>query len=110
MQPDETFNRFYWWALAYDVCCIVGVTVVILSASQDTYQLAVRHFRALFDTQLTRTSQLVGFLSVALTYNTFAVSSVVFSTEGVQEAAAAGYILLSMVSVSKMLFRFVAEC
>jgi hypothetical protein len=41
----------------------------------------------------------VGFMAVAVTYNTFAVSSVVFSATAEQEAAAAGFILLSMMSV-----------
>ena len=35
------FNRFYWWALAYTLCCIIGVTTVILSATQDQYAIGV---------------------------------------------------------------------
>jgi SHO1 osmosensor len=46
MEENSDFNRFYWWALAYMLCCIVGVTVVILSASADVYSLAVRNTRA----------------------------------------------------------------
>ena len=47
---------------------------------------------------LTR-AQLVAFLAIAFVYNTFGVSSVVFSGDGRQQAAAAGFILLSMVSL-----------
>lgn len=42
---------------------------------------------------------MVAYLAVAVAYNTFAVSSVVFSSTPEQEAAAAGYILLSMMAV-----------
>ena len=36
------YPHFAWWAVAYMLCCIVGILVVVASASQDTYQVAVR--------------------------------------------------------------------
>ena len=45
--------------------------------------------------------QIVGFLAAGLTYSTSIVNDLVYSPEGDKEAAAAGFILLSMVMVSR---------
>ena len=48
--------------------------------------------------------QIVGFLAAGLTYSTSIVNELVYSPEGSKEAAAAGFILLSMVMVSRFGF------
>jgi SHO1 osmosensor len=63
--------------------CIIGVFVVIASNTIETYHVAI-----------------VGFLAAGLVLTTSSVNSLVYSPEGAKEAAAAGHILLSMVSVS----------
>ena len=35
------FPKFGWWAVAYSFCTLVGVIVVVASASQDIYAVAV---------------------------------------------------------------------
>lgn len=66
--------------------CIIGVFVVIASNTIQTYHVAV-----------------VGFLAAGLVLTTSSVNSLVYSSEGAKEAAAAGHILLSMVAVSFVL-------
>lgn len=44
--------------------------------------------------------QIVGFLGAGLVFCSSIINALVYSTEGAKEAAAAGYILLSMVCVS----------
>ena len=63
--------------------CIIGIFVVIASDSIQTYHVAI-----------------VGFLSAGLVLTTSSVNTLVYSPEGAREAAAAGHILLSMVTVS----------
>lgn len=46
--------------------------------------------------------QIVGYLSAGLVFTTSAVNSLVYDSHGSKEAAAAGFILLSMVSVSSI--------
>lgn len=62
---------------------IGGIFVVIASNSIQTYHVAI-----------------VGYISVGLIATTSSVTSLVYSSEGAREAAAAGFILLSMVNVS----------
>lgn len=45
------------------------------------------------------TAQIVGYLSAALVCNTLGVNSLIYSGQGGRQAAAAGFILLSMVVV-----------
>ena len=49
---------------------------------------------------IANSGQIVGFLAAGLTYSTSIVNDLVYSPEGDKEAAAAGFILLSMVMVS----------
>lgn len=51
------------------------------------------------DQHLLTTSQIVGFLGAGLVFTTSSVNSLVYSSDGAHEAAAAGFILLSMVAV-----------
>lgn len=61
---------------------ITGIFVVIASDTIHTYHVAI-----------------VGFLAAGLVLTTSSVNTLVYSSRGTEEAAAAGHILLSMVSV-----------
>ena len=66
----------------YTFFCIVGVTVSVASDSVYTYHVAI-----------------VGFLSAGLVFTTSSVNSLIYYSDPAKEAAAAGFILLSMVCV-----------
>ncbi|KAF2868063.1 high osmolarity signaling protein SHO1 [Massariosphaeria phaeospora] len=76
------FPNFAWWTLVLMFWCIVGVTVAVASDSERTYHVAI-----------------VGFLSAGLVCTTASVNSLVYSAIAAFEAAAAGYILLSMIAI-----------
>lgn len=63
--------------------CIVAVFVTVATDSVHTYHVA-----------------LVGLLSAGLVFTTSSVNSLIYYSDAAKEAAAAGFILLSMVSVS----------
>ena len=58
--------------------------------------------------QTADSEQIVGFLAAGLTYSTSIINDLVYSPEGDKEAAAAGFILLSMVMVSHLICRVMA--
>lgn len=64
------------------LCCILGIFVVIASDTTQTYHVAI-----------------VGFLATGLVLTSSSVNSLIYSSNGAKEAAAAGHILLSMVAV-----------
>lgn len=72
---------------------------MVASDSTQTYHVAVRlPVRVDFiDAELL---QVVGFLAAGLVFCSSIINALVYSPEGPKEAAAAGYILLSMVFVS----------
>ncbi|KAL8737646.1 MAG: hypothetical protein Q9190_008093 [Brigantiaea leucoxantha] len=76
------FPHFAWWTVAYDFCIIVGITIVIGADAKQTYHVAI-----------------VGFLATGLVYTSSIVNALVYDQDGAIEAAAAGYILLSMVAI-----------
>lgn len=55
---------------------------------------------------LTDWRKIVGFLAAGLVMTTSAVSTLIYQNSGTMQAAAAGFILLSMISVSQSLPRF----
>jgi len=79
---QTTYPNFAWWALVYTFFCIIGVLVTVASDAEQTYNVAI-----------------VGFLAAGLVFTTSSVNSLVYSPSGAKEAAAAGFILLSMVSI-----------
>lgn len=81
------FPNYAWWGIVYMLGCIAGVTVVFASDSADTYSIAI-----------------VGFLAAGLVFTTSAVNSLVYSPQGAEEAAAAGFILLSMIAIIWMFY------
>ena len=78
------FPTFPWWASIYSLFLILGVFVVVASDTIQTYHVA-----------------LTGYLAGGMVLTTSSVNSLVYSKSGAREAAAAGFILLSMVIVSR---------
>ncbi|KAI8937900.1 Transmembrane osmosensor [Plenodomus lindquistii] len=76
------FPNFAWWTLVFMFFCIAGVTVTVASGAERTYHVAI-----------------VGFLAAGLVFTTSSVNSLVYSPIAPFEAAAAGYILLSMIAI-----------
>jgi SHO1 osmosensor len=76
------FPNFAWWTLVYMLFCIVGVTVTVASDSERTYHVAI-----------------TSFLAAGMVFTTSSVNSLVYSPVPAFEAAAAGYILLSMIAI-----------
>lgn len=79
---DNAFPNYSWFAIAYMLCCIIGVFVVIASDTTQTYHVAI-----------------VGYLACGLVLTSSSVNSLIYSSNGAKEATAAGHILLSMVNV-----------
>ncbi|CAO2654086.1 Nn.00g108190.m01.CDS01 [Neocucurbitaria sp. VM-36] len=76
------FPNFAWWTLVFMFFCIAGVFVTVASDAERTYHVAI-----------------VGFLAAGLVFTTSSVNSLVYSPVAPFEAAAAGYILLSMIAI-----------
>lgn len=79
---ESTFPNYSWFANAYMLCCIIGVFVAIASDTTQTYHVAI-----------------VGYLACGLVLTSSTVNSLIYSSNGAKEAAAAGHILLSMVNI-----------
>jgi SHO1 osmosensor len=82
IQTDTAFPKYSWWTVVYYFFVVAGVFVIVASDSAQTYQVAV-----------------VGYLAAGLVLTTSSVNGLVYSDNGAKEAAAAGFILLSMVTV-----------
>jgi SHO1 osmosensor len=82
VQTDSQFPKYSWWTVVYYLFVVAGVFVVVASDSAQTYQVAV-----------------VGYLAAGLVLTTSSVNGLVYSDNGAKEAAAAGFILLSMVTI-----------
>ncbi|KJZ72533.1 High osmolarity signaling protein MOS1 [Hirsutella minnesotensis 3608] len=82
--PDgsDPFPAFAWWAVAYSLFIIIGVFVVVASDAVHTYHVAV-----------------TGYLGGGMVLVTSSVNSLVYSKSGARQAAAAGFILLSMMVI-----------
>lgn len=76
------YPNYCWWSLAFMLLCIVSVFVTVAMDSVHTYRMA-----------------LVGLFSAGLVFTTSSVNSLIYYSDAAKEAAAAGFILLSMVSV-----------
>jgi hypothetical protein len=82
IQVPKDFPLYTYWSLVFFLGVIVGVFIVVASDSTQTYHVA-----------------LVGFLGCGLVLSTSAVNGLIHTSQGAKEAAAAGFILLSMVTV-----------
>ena len=73
---------YCWFTLVFNFFLIVGVFIVIASDSCQTYHVAV-----------------VGYLAIGVVGSTSSINNLIYSGIASMEATAAGYILLSMVTV-----------
>jgi SHO1 osmosensor len=80
----DPFPTYAWWAVVYMPFVILGILFAIAADSVQTYHVAI-----------------VGYVSCGLVLTSSSVNNLVYSPHGSREAAAAGFILLSMVLVSK---------
>jgi len=76
------FPAYTWWTVVYMLFVIIGIFVTVASDSTNIYSVAI-----------------VGYLACGLVLTTSSVNALVYSPNGAREAAAAGFILLSMVTV-----------
>ena len=81
-KEDDDFPLFTWWSVVYYFFMIIGIFVVVASDSTQTYHVAV-----------------VGYLGAGLILVSSSVNGLVYSTVAAKEAASAGFILLSMVTI-----------
>ncbi|KAF3768864.1 hypothetical protein M406DRAFT_321043 [Cryphonectria parasitica EP155] len=82
IQSGSSFPTYTWWTVVYYFFVIGGIFIVIASDTTQTYHVAV-----------------VGYLACGLVLTTSSVNSLVYSANGAKEAASAGFILLSMVTI-----------
>lgn len=84
VQVDVTLNFpvFAWWAAVYILFLIIGIFVVVASDTIQTYHVAI-----------------VGYLAAGVILSSSSVNFLIYSSRGSFQAAAAGFILLSMVQV-----------
>jgi len=82
IQTRPNFPLFTWWTVVFYFFAIVGIFVVIASDSSQTYHVAI-----------------VGYLGCGLILATSSVNGLIYTNNGAREAAAAGFILLSMVTI-----------
>jgi SHO1 osmosensor len=80
---EQQFPTFSWWSIIYMFFLIAGVMIVVAADAAQTYHVA-----------------LVGYLGAGLVLTSSSVNALVYSSSAAREAAAAGFILLSMVNVS----------
>ncbi|EMC93783.1 hypothetical protein BAUCODRAFT_124540 [Baudoinia panamericana UAMH 10762] len=76
------YPNYSWWTIAYMLCVIIGIIVAVGYDAVSTYHVAI-----------------VGFLAAGMVFTTSSVNSLIYWSLGSKEAAAAGFILLSMVSI-----------
>ncbi|KAI1324572.1 hypothetical protein F5Y16DRAFT_402292 [Xylariaceae sp. FL0255] len=81
-EPGDGFPTFAWWAIVFMFFLIPGVVVVVASNSIQTYHVA-----------------LVGYMSCGLVLTTSSVNSLLYTGLGSRQAAAAGFILMSIINV-----------
>ncbi|KAL2269330.1 hypothetical protein VTJ83DRAFT_1514 [Remersonia thermophila] len=82
IQVPKDFPLYTYWSLVFFLGVIVFIFIVIASDSTQTYHVAI-----------------VGYLGCGLVLATSAVNGLIHTSQGAKEAAAAGFILLSMVTI-----------
>ena len=76
------FPNFAWWSIAYYFLCIIGIVVCVAFDATVNYAVAI-----------------CAFMAYGLFLSTSAIDNTIWDPFGPHEAAAAGFILLSVVSV-----------
>lgn len=80
--PVIVWPTYSWFTLVFNFFLILGIFIVIASDSAQTYHVAI-----------------VGYLAVGLVGSTSSINNLIYSGVASMEATAAGYILLSMVTI-----------
>jgi len=81
-QTDTPINGFIWWTIAYQLCCLLGVTVIVGYNAHQRWSMAI-----------------VGYLAAGLVSTALSANQLVSSTAPAREASAAGFILFAMVQI-----------
>lgn len=76
------YPNYSWWSIVYMFFCIIAVVYAVGADAVYTYHVG-----------------LTGFLAAGLVFTTSSVNSLIYYPNAAKEAAAAGFILLSIVSV-----------
>lgn len=79
---SNPFPNYVWWTNVYMFFCIIGVIAAVVAGAVHTYHVAI-----------------VGFMSAGIVLTSSAVQALVYSSDPRREAAAAGHILLSMITI-----------
>ncbi|KAK4624125.1 High osmolarity signaling protein SHO1A [Fulvia fulva] len=79
---SQEYPNYSWWSLVYMFFCIIAVLFVVGANAVFTYHVAI-----------------AAFLSAGLVFTTSSVNSLIYYPDPAKEAAAAGFILLSIVSI-----------
>ncbi|KAL2137742.1 hypothetical protein VTI28DRAFT_8394 [Corynascus sepedonium] len=82
IQVPGQFPLYTYWALIFYFLAIMGIFVVVASDSTQTYHVAI-----------------VGYLGCGLVLSTVSVNGMIHKNHGALEAASAGFILLTMVTI-----------
>jgi SHO1 osmosensor len=85
VQTRDQFPTYTWFTVVFYFFVIPGVFLVVASDTTQTYHVAI-----------------VGYLACGLVLTSSSVNVLVYSSNGAKEAAAAGFILLAMVTVSSI--------
>ncbi|KAI0162335.1 hypothetical protein GGR57DRAFT_489999 [Xylariaceae sp. FL1272] len=80
--PDKMFPTFVWWAVVFMIFLIPGTACVVAANAVQTYHVA-----------------LTGYMAAGLVLTSSSVNSLIYSGEGSRQAAAAGFILLSIINI-----------
>jgi SHO1 osmosensor len=76
------FPNYVWWAIAYMLICILGIITVMASNMRLIYSMAI-----------------IGYLPAGLIFSILAANSLVYQPEVSKQLAAAGFIILSKVTI-----------
>ncbi|CAK4030269.1 High osmolarity signaling sho1 [Lecanosticta acicola] len=84
---SQDYPNYSWWCLVYMLFCIVGVIFVVGADAVFTYHVGI-----------------AAYLSAGLVFTTSSVNSLIYYPDAAKEAAAAGFILLSIVAIIWMFY------
>jgi SHO1 osmosensor len=78
----DPYPNYSWFSIAFMFCLIVGIFVIIVSGTAHDYHVAI-----------------IGFLAAGLILTSSSGNDLIYTSDRAKEAAAAGFILLSIANV-----------
>lgn len=78
----DPYPNYCWFSVAFMLCLICGIFAAIVTNTTDDYQVAI-----------------VGFLAAGLILTTSSVNNLLYTSDVARQAAAAGFLVLSIVDV-----------